>query len=91
MAHHVAGQGYKDVVKRLNRFPQGAPPSELLYKILSMLFTEREARLIAMLPLKPFSVERAKSIWKKSRRETKNLPKLGFPRVNPSLRNRRLC
>jgi ferredoxin len=73
MAHHVIRSGYKQFVKRLNRFPQGAPPSKLLYKILSMLFSENEAQLIAMLPLKPFSADRARRAWKKSLRETKNI------------------
>jgi len=73
MAHNIVRPGYRQFARRLNRFPQGAPPSELLYKILSMLFNEREARLVARLPMKPFSVERAKTIWKKSLRETKQL------------------
>ena len=73
MAHHVIRSGYKQFVKRLNRFPQGAPPSKLLYQILSMLFSEQEAKLIAMLPLKPFSVDRARRAWKKSLQETKNI------------------
>jgi len=73
MAHHVIRSGYKQFVKRLNRFPQGAPPSKLLYKILSMLFNEREAQLVAMLPLKPFSVERAGKVWKKSFQDTKTI------------------
>ena len=37
-------------MERLNRFPQGAPPSELLYRILELLFSEREAELVAQLP-----------------------------------------
>jgi len=47
----------------LNRFPQGAVPSELLYKILEMLFSEKEARLVSLLPLRSFSAERAGRIW----------------------------
>jgi hypothetical protein len=39
----------------LNRFPQGAPPSETLYQILKILFSEREAGLVAQLPIKPFT------------------------------------
>lgn len=34
-----------EFVDRLNRFPQGAPPSETLYKILEMLVSEREAQI----------------------------------------------
>lgn len=64
MAHHMIKPAYKHLVDRLNRFPQGAIPSELLYKILEMLFSEREAGLVSLLPLRPFSAERAGRIWK---------------------------
>jgi len=64
MAHHTVRSGYQDLVARLNRFPQGAPPSELLYKILKMLFSEREAGLVALLPIKPFDRATAARIWK---------------------------
>ncbi len=64
MAHHTNGSGYGKLVRRLNRFPQGAPPSDLLNKILSMLFNEKEAQLVSLLPIKPFTVEKAANIWK---------------------------
>jgi len=64
MAHATARSAYRDLVDRLNRFPQGAPPSDLLYRILAILFTEREASLVASLPIKPFTVETAARIWK---------------------------
>ncbi|MCU0304839.1 MAG: 4Fe-4S dicluster domain-containing protein [Thermoanaerobaculales bacterium] len=64
MAHHTVRQGYLDLVDRLNRHPQGAPPSELLYRILEMLFSEREAALVAELPLRPFTAETAARSWK---------------------------
>jgi hypothetical protein len=35
MAHATARGAYQDLAARLNRFPQGAPPSELLYQILA--------------------------------------------------------
>lgn len=66
MAHHTAKKGYQDLVKRLNRFPQGAAPTELLYKILGQLFSEREAALVALLPIKPFTAKQAAAIWKVS-------------------------
>ena len=59
MAHHPVKPGYAQLVKRLNRFPQGATVSVLLFKILEMLFSEKEARLVSMLPIRPFGVERA--------------------------------
>lgn len=55
---------FENLAERINRFPQGAPPTELLFEILKILFTEREASLAAQLPIKPFTVEKAASIWK---------------------------
>lgn len=66
MAHHntIKKNSYYNLAKRLNRFPQGAPPTELLFKILRILFSEREAQLVSLLPIKPFSERRAAEIWK---------------------------
>jgi len=64
MAHHTVRSGYRSLVERLNRFPQGAPPSELLYKILGLLFSEQEAALVALLPIKPFTAVDAAAAWK---------------------------
>ncbi|HYN41774.1 MAG TPA: (Fe-S)-binding protein, partial [Thermoanaerobaculia bacterium] len=64
MAHATARSGYRDLVERLNRFPQGAPPSDLLYRILALLFTEREAGLVALLPVRPFTLATAARAWK---------------------------
>ncbi len=64
MAHHSLKSGYASLTERLNRFPQGAPPSELLEKILALLFTEREAALVSLLPIKPFTARQAGRIWK---------------------------
>ncbi len=50
-------------MERLNRFPQGAPPSELLYGILEILFSPREAELVAQLPIKPFRTRTAAKAW----------------------------
>jgi ferredoxin len=56
--------GYSRLVERLNRAPQGAPSSANLDKILSILFTEREAELVTLLPIKPFTAAKAARIWK---------------------------
>ena len=69
MSHHTAREGYARFVDRINKLPQGAPPSETLYKILEMLFTEREARLMAQLPIRPFNVRTAAKIWNLSEAE----------------------
>jgi hypothetical protein len=60
----AAKSSYKKLEERLNRFPQGAPPSETLYKILSILFNEKEAELVSQLPIKPFTINTASRIWK---------------------------
>jgi MinD superfamily P-loop ATPase len=59
MSHHVVKSGYRKLVDRLNRFPQGAPAGPLLFRILSLLFSEREAELVSRLPIMPFTVRRA--------------------------------
>ena len=43
MAHLTSRGGYSDLVRRLNKAAQGAPEAQLLYEILAMLFTTREA------------------------------------------------
>lgn len=73
MAHRSLKTGYSDLVKRLNRFPQGAPPSDLLYEILKILFSPKEAGLVAVLPIKPFTAKKAARIWKMSAREAQNI------------------
>lgn len=63
MSHIVGKSAYKSLEERLNRFPQGAPSSDTLYKILEILFDKKEAELVAQLPIKPFSAEKAAKIW----------------------------
>ena len=62
-----------DLTERLNRFPQGAPPSELLFQILAILFNERETKLVSELPIRPFTARRASRIWKKDLAETQKV------------------
>jgi len=64
MSHIVGKEAYKTLEERINRFPQGAPPSKTLYKILGLLFSEKEAALVAQLPIKPFTVKTASKVWK---------------------------
>ncbi len=73
VAHATLKTSYSALTDRLNRFPQGAPPSDLLFKILSMLFSEEEAGLVSLMPIKPFTAEKASRIWKKNLTETKNI------------------
>ncbi len=71
MAHETVKSAYKKLVDRLNRFPQGAPPSDILYKILEMLFSEKEAEYVSLLPIRPFTAKKASEIWKKTLPESR--------------------
>ena len=73
MSHLVHRAGYAALIDRLNRFPQGAPASETLYKILAMLFSEKEASLVALLPIKPFTAEKAAECWKMNLTEARKV------------------
>jgi ferredoxin len=64
MAHQAARTGYQKLVKRLNKYPQGAPPSDLLYEIFKLLMSEKEASLVALVPIKPFTAKTAARAWK---------------------------
>lgn len=69
MAHLTGRTGYKALIDRYNRFPQGAPEADSLYEILRVMFTHEEASLVSLLPIKPFNVKMAAKIWKKSEAE----------------------
>lgn len=73
MAHTTVKSGYSQLVERLNRFPQGAPPAEVLYKILKILFSEHEADRVALLPIKPFTARKASQIWQLDLTETQKI------------------
>lgn len=63
MSHITSKTAYQNLEERLNRFPQGAPPTDTLYQILAILFSEKEAELVAQLPIKPFTAVKAAKIW----------------------------
>ncbi|HEY3380216.1 MAG TPA: 4Fe-4S dicluster domain-containing protein [Vicinamibacterales bacterium] len=73
MSHQTLRSAYQGLSERLNRFPQGAPPADLLFAILKMLFTEREAGLVAQLPIRPFSAADAADRWKMPVAETQRV------------------
>ncbi len=73
MAHNTLKTSYTNLTERLNRFPQGAPASDLLFQILGILFSEREAQLVSELPIRPFTAQRASRIWKKDLTETQKV------------------
>ncbi|MDD3307837.1 MAG: 4Fe-4S binding protein [Acetobacterium sp.] len=64
MGHITSKDAYKSLEDRINWFTQGAPPSENLYKILQVLYTEQEAKWVALLPVRPFTAKKAAKIWK---------------------------
>jgi ferredoxin len=66
MAHQntIKYNSYQKLTERINLFPQGAVATDLLYNILKILFSEREAGLVSLLPIKPFNAKKAAAIWK---------------------------
>ncbi len=73
MAHRVSHSAYRRLTERLNRFPQGAPPSDLLTKILMVLFDRREAELVSQLPIRPFTATRAAGVWHMTEHEARKI------------------
>ena len=69
MAHHNTIKNYSRLSDRINLFPQGAPPSSLLFEIFKILFNEKEAVLVSLLPIKPFTSKKAAGIWKMKKSE----------------------
>ena len=49
MGHLTSRDAYRNLSDRINWFTQGAPESETLYKILQVLYTEKEAKWVACL------------------------------------------
>ena len=66
MGHITSKDAYKNLEERINWFTQGAPPSDSLYKILQVLYTERDAKWVALLPVRPFTAKKAAKIWNTS-------------------------
>jgi len=75
MAHHnsIKESSYKKLAERINRFPQGAVESDLLFQILKILLSEREAGLVSLLPIKPFNARKAAGIWRIKEEEARRI------------------
>ena len=73
MAHRTVKSSYAELTERLNKFPQGAPPSEHLERILALIFSEDEARLAARLPIAPFKLAAAARAWKTTPAEAEKI------------------
>ncbi len=63
MAHLIGKSVYQSLLNRINAFPAGAPPSDLVQKILAILFTPDEAALVARLPIRSFRASKAAALW----------------------------
>lgn len=63
MGHITSKDAYKNLEERINWFTQGAPPSDSLYNILQVLYTETEAKWVSLLPVRPFTAKKAAKIW----------------------------
>jgi NAD-dependent dihydropyrimidine dehydrogenase PreA subunit len=63
---HMSSKSYHRLQRRLDQAPQGAPPSEALFKILEVLFSQEEAELVSVLPINMFTVHEAARLWRKS-------------------------
>ncbi len=70
MGHRTVKSGYQQLSDRLNKFPQGAPPSDYLFSILKVLMQEKEAQTISQLPIKPFTAASAAKILHRPLPET---------------------
>ena len=60
MGHITSKDAYKNLEERINWF------TDSLYKILQVLYTEREAKWVAKLPIRPFTAKKAAKIWNTS-------------------------
>ncbi|MFW2368477.1 MAG: 4Fe-4S dicluster domain-containing protein [Desulforhopalus sp.] len=69
MAHHINHSAYARLTERLNCFPQGAPDSPLLEQILQILLNDQEAKLVSLLPIRPFTSTQAARVWSMSNSE----------------------
>lgn len=66
MGHLAARDAYKNLEDRINWFTQGAPSSETWYKILQVLYTEKEAKaekLLDCLCEQALASKQFKSVW----------------------------
>ena len=73
MSHLANRSGYQRFIERINRCPQGAPPSETLNKILQILISPKEAGLLSQVPIKPFKLKDISYIWKMPTKDSQTI------------------
>lgn len=70
---HLTVRTYRTLYRRMNQFPPGVFDSETFHKILSLLFTEEEAKLCSVMSLVPSSVKDIAKLWQKPELETETI------------------
>ncbi|MBW2522594.1 MAG: (Fe-S)-binding protein [Deltaproteobacteria bacterium] len=70
---HQTAKSYRNLQRRLDAHAQGAPESPSLYRLLEILFTEREAELVSRLPFRFFTVEDAARRWREDGAEARRI------------------
>lgn len=70
---YITSKSYHILQQRLDSAVQGGHDSATLHKILDLLFSEDEAKLVSVLPLNLFTVEDAAKKWGKNRKESKDI------------------
>ena len=70
---HLAVKSYNALYEKMDRFVNGPYDSELLYRILGILFTDEEAYLCSKLPLLPCSLRRIAGVWDKPEDEAQSI------------------
>jgi ferredoxin len=68
---HMTPRSYRQLQARLDQAPQGAPRSQALFRILEVLFSKEEARLVSVLPINMFTVREAARLWRKPEDEAR--------------------
>ena len=72
---HLTTRSYQNLYKRMNQFVPGVYDSAVFHKILSVLFTEEEAKLCSVMRLLPSSLTDIAELWCKSKQEAKTILK----------------
>ena len=72
-SHNTARESYRQLSDRLNLFPQGAPPTELLFRILEVLFTPGGGRAGGAAADPALHGAAAAAVWGKPEAEARSI------------------
>jgi len=70
---HLGYQSYSRLARRLEQYVPGTYTSETLCRILEALVSPDEAKLCALMPLKPVTAEHMGEVWKKTPAEAREV------------------